>query len=291
METRQKARFKILLKEVFSNFVSNDSISAAAALSFYTALSLAPLVLFFVSLTGMAGFQTQEAIISEFEKLSGKEGGLVAEMIISNADKSKSASRIGSIISLLVLAFSASAVFAELQGALNKTFNVISKPNLGVINWLRKRLFSLGILVSLGFVMLVSLVASAVISALFAEQNILIAAHGMASLVVFVLFFAVIFKYLPDTYIAWKDVWIGALLTATFFSLGRSAIGFYLGNSAIGSAYGAAGSIIVFLAWVYYSCIILLFGAELTEGIARNYGSGVRPGQYSLLNTAKTSAI
>jgi len=272
-----------LIKQTINNFFSDEVMTGAAALAFYSALSLAPLVLLFVSVAGMLGNNAQAAIVQQFGALVGPEGGRAISLIVSSADRDKATGSLASIVSLSVLIFSASAVFGQLQTVLNKIFRVQPKPGLGVMAWLISRLFSIGILFALGFVMLVSLIISSVLTMISpqGEGPLWNIVNVLASTTVFSLFFAVVYKQLPDVKIAWRDTWIGALLTASLFSFGKFLIGLYLGSSAIGSAYGAAGSLIVLLVWVYYSSILIFFGAELTKSILIKYGRGIQPDHYA----------
>jgi membrane protein len=265
-------------KSAVNDFISDDIITSAAALGFYSALALAPLVLLFITLTGYLGYNSQATLINEFNKLTGAQGGKAIEMIISNADKNNNAGMVATIIGLVVLAFSASAVFGHIQVVLNHIFRVAPAPGGGIKAWLHKRLFSMGMVFSVGFLMIVSLIFSAGLSAVFSGEGLFwTVIQLLSSIIIFSLLFACIFKYMPDIKISWKDVLRGAVFTAVLFSAGHSAISFYLGRSALGSAYGAAGSLIVSLVWVYYSSSIVFFGAEFTKSFAKICGRGVEP--------------
>ncbi len=279
-----KKSYFTIAKRSINDFINHDALTDAAALAFYSALSLAPLVLLSVTIAGLLGSTDQNAIIKEFSSLVGPKGGEAISMIIKSAKSEEETGFISSIISLVVLAFSASAVFAQLQTVLNKIFGVKAKPNLGIWGWLRKRFFSMGIIFALAFVMLVSLIISTWLTLIFpnSEGIFWILLNFAISLGVFSLFFAAIFKYLPDVEMVWRDTFIGSVLTAILFSLGKSGIGIYLGNSAVGSAYGAAGSLIVLLVWVYYSSLIIFFGAELTQVFTDIYGQGIKANNYSI---------
>ena len=195
------------------------------------------------------------------------------------------------MISVVILLIGASGVFAQLQSALNTVWNVKAKPNGGIWQFIRKRLLSFGMVLAIGFLLLVSLLVSAFLSGISKlEINLLPGLTPLWQLVNFAisfgfisLLFALIYKYLPDVKIRWKDVWVGAIITALLFTLGKFAIGFYLGRGSLGSSYGAAGSLIVFLAWVFYSAQILLFGAEFTQVYARKYGRKICPNRHAEL--------
>jgi membrane protein len=181
----------------------------------------------------------------------------------------------------LALLFGASGVFIQLQDSLNTVWNVEPSPQAGVKAIVRKRVFSFAMVITIGFILMVSLVVSAALSALSTFTNQLVPALESfwklfnlgISLGVFTLLFALIYKYLPDIKIAWRDVFVGAFFTSILFSIGKELLGFYLGNGSFGSAYGAAGSVVTVLAWIYYSVQIMLFGAEFTQVYTRRYGS------------------
>ena len=212
---------------------------------------------------------------------------------LANADQPQLSSA-ASIISVVVLLIGASGVFAQLQQALNTVWNVKTKPDAGIGEFIRKRLLSFGMVLTIGFLLLVSLIISAMLSGISKlEINLLpgftllwqllnlAISFGFISLL-----FALIYKYLPDVKIRWQDVWVGAIITALMFTLGKFLIGLYLGRGSLGSSYGAAGSLIVFLAWVFYSAQILLFGAEFTQVYARKYGNKIRPDSHAELTSS-----
>lgn len=194
---------------------------------------------------------------------------------------------------MLLLLIGASGVFAQLQQALNIVWNVQAKPNKGIGEFIRKRLLSFGMVLVIGFLLLVSLILSAILSGIGKlEINLFSGLTPIWQLLNFAisfgfisLLFALIYKYLPDVKTRWKDVWVGATITALLFTLGKFLIGIYLGRGSLGSAYGAAGSLIIFLAWVFYSAQILLFGAEFTQVYARKYGRTIRPDSHAELTS------
>lgn len=275
-----------LLKEAFGEWQKDKVSLLAAALAYYTVFSIVPLLVIAIAVAG-AVFGEEAArgeIVGEINRLVGQQGAEVIETALANADRPQLSS-VSSMISLVVLLVGASGVFAQLQIALNIVWNVRVKPNTGIWGFIRKRLLSFGMVLSIGFLLLVSLVISTVLSAiseldinlfpgfapLWQGINLLIS-FGLITLLV-----ALIYKYLPDVIIRWKDVWVGAIITTLLLNLGKYLIGLYLGTSSLGSVYGAAGSLIVFLAWVFYSTQIVLFGAELTQVYAHRYGSKIRP--------------
>ncbi|MGL5805084.1 MAG: YihY/virulence factor BrkB family protein [Xenococcaceae cyanobacterium] len=279
-----------LLTETFKEWQEDNASQLAASLAYYTVFSITPLLTIAIAIAG-AIFGRDAArgeIVGQLQGLVGTKGAEAIQMAIDNASQ-PDLSSIASLISVAVLLLGASGVFAELQDALNKIWHVKPKPEKGIWILIRKRVLSFGIVLAIGFLLLVSLVVSAALSALsnfrhsylpgfeFIWQilNFLISFGFIAFL------FALMYKYLPDAKIAWKDVSVGAIMTALLFSLGKLLLGLYLGKGSFGSTYGAAGSLIIFLAWVYYSAQILLFGAEFTEVYARKFGSKIRPTRHS----------
>ena len=274
-----------LLREAGVKFWKDDGPRLGAALAFYTALSLSPLLLAVVAIAGLAFGQeaARGEIVGELRDAIGGEGAAVIEQMVA---QSASVSRgVGAtVVAFAVLLFGASRVFSELQNALNNIWKVPGrKPGGGVLAIARGRLLAFSLVCGTAFLLLASLVVSAVLSAV--SDRIAATVPGMnvaARAADFVLtsvlltaLFAMIFKWLPETTLAWSDVWLGAAVTAGLFSVGKYLIGLYLGTAAVGSAYGAAGAFVVLLVWVYWSAQILLFGAELTFVYARKHGHGV----------------
>jgi membrane protein len=264
----------------------------AAALAYYTVFSITPLLVIAIAIVG-AVFGQEAArgeIVTQINDLVGEEGAQAIEMALANANQPEISS-VASSISVVVLLIGASGVFAQLQEALNTVWNVTAKPNVGLWNFIQKRLLSFGMVLAIGFLLLVSLIISAILSGISKlEFNILPGLtifwqllNFAVSLGFITVLFALMYKYLPDVKIRWKDVWVGAIITALLFSLGKYLIGLYLGQGSLGSTYGAAGSLIVFLAWVFYSAQILLFGAELTKVYARRYGRQIRPNSHATM--------
>ena len=273
-----------LLKETVDEWQRDKVDRMAAALAYYTLFSIAPLLVIAVAVAG--AFFGQEAargeIVTQIQGLLGKAGAEVVQTALANTQNPQAGSGIvPSIISTLVLIFGASGVFVQLQDSLNAVWNVEPSPQAGVKAVVRKRIFSFAMVVTIGFILMVSLVVSAVLAALSAYTNHLFPALEVfwklfnlgVSFSAFTLLFAAIYKYLPDIHIAWKDVLVGASFTSLLFSVGKELLGLYLGNGAFGSTYGAAGSLVTVLAWIYYSVQIMLFGAEFTQVYTRRYGS------------------
>lgn len=279
-----------LLKQSFQEWQDDKVSQLAAALAYYTIFSLTPLLVLAIAIAG-AVFGEEAArgeIVGQIQGLVGTSGAEAIETALKNADRPEISS-IASLISIGVLLFGASGVFAQLQEALNAVWNVRAKPSLGIWGFIRKRLLSFSMVLAIGFLLLVSLVLSAALSAIsHINFNLLPGVDFVWQLVNFALsfglvtlLFALIYKYLPDVKIAWGDVWVGATITALLFSFGKYILGLYIGQGSFGSAYGAAGSLVIILAWVYYSAQILLFGAEFTQVFARHYGSQIVPDRYA----------
>ncbi len=252
--------------KVFAGVSAHDLLTQSAALAFYTALSLAPLLVITLALVGLLGESSQQQLIEQIQNLLGDQAATAINAIINSSQSKPQVGNIAGIISVLVLLFSASGVFAQIQTSLNLIFEAQAKESRGAWGWVRKRILSMGMVISLGFLAMVSLVVSTILSFLFSKSGMLWEVLNFAiSLGVFAALFTLLFKYLPDTKLSWKRSFSGAMVTAVLFAIGKVIIGLYLGKSAVGSSYGAAGSLIVLLSWVYYSALILFTGAEITR--------------------------
>ena len=277
----------LLWATVFA-FFSDGCSTMAAALSFSTFLSLPALLTLLISLVGRFTDpqQVQRAIVGQVGDLIGTSSAAQVAAIIGNANRSEHTATVATVISLIVLILGATGLFAGLQGALNKAWGVKPDPKRNQIRvFLVKRVFSFGILITIAFLLLVSLALSTVIAAISDALTtqfgippvVLQVVTALGSFVVIALLFAVMFRYLPDARISWRDVRAGAVGTALWFVLGRTLIGLYLGRADPGSVYGAAGSLALVLIWVYYTSMIVLFGAEFTKLWAQRYGKGIVP--------------
>ena len=294
MQIRIKATLR-LLRESFQEWQQDKASLLAAALAYYTVFSITPLLVIAIAIAGAVFGQdtARGEILEQINNLVGEQGAQVIETALANANQPQLGS-IASLISVVILLIGASGVFAQLQEALNTVWNVTAKPNAGIWEFVRKRLLSFGMVLAIGFLLLVSLILSAVLSGISKlEINLLPGLTPLWQLLNFgisfgfiSLLFALIYYYLPDVKIRWQDVWVGAIITALLFTFGKFAIGLYLGRGSLGSTYGAAGSLIVFLAWVFYSAQILLFGAEFTQVYARKYGRKIRPDSHAEFNNS-----
>lgn len=273
-------------KKVFQEWSDDKAPRLSAALAYYTVFSLAPLLIVVVAVAGLVfgASQAQSQILNQLSGLVGPSGADLIKSLLENANR-PAAGILATIFGLIMIVLGATGVFGELKDSLNTIWNVAPKPDRGWMGMIRDRVLSFAMLLAIGFLLLVSLVLSAGLSAfgswfsshLGSWELLAQALDIIISFVVVALLFAILFKFLPDVKIAWRDVWLGAIVTALLFTIGKFLIGFYLGNSNVTSPYGAAGSVIVLLIWVYYSAQILFFGAEVTQVYAYSYGSGVQP--------------
>ncbi|MFB2875663.1 YihY/virulence factor BrkB family protein [Floridanema aerugineum] len=275
-----------LLKQTFDEWNEDKASRLAAALAYYTIFSIAPLLVIVIAIAGLV-FGEEAArgeIVAQIQGLVGRSGAEVIETAIQNANQPATGS-IASIISIGALLFGAIGVFAQLQDALNTIWEVQPKPGRPVKGFVRRNVLSFTMVLGIGFLLLVSLIISATLSAISSYFSHLVPGFDVLWQVVNFLIsfgitsflFAMIFKFLPNVQITWGDVWIGAIITSLLFSIGRFLLGWYLGKGSFGSTYGAAGSLIIILAWVYYAAQILFFGAEFTQVYARSFGSQIMP--------------
>jgi len=282
-----------LLKQAFQEWLEDKAPQLGAALAYYTVFSLAPLILVLLAIVGVI-FRDDPAgawnrITQQMSYFLDQSAVQVVQNIAQNASQ-PGKSTLATVIGVAFALFGASGVFGQLQDALNTIWGVKAKPSRGIWGFLRNRFLSFAMVAGICFLLLVSLVVEALLKG-FSHyvQSVLPGGIGIAFTVylvfdfaVVVLLFAIIFKFLPDVKIQWQDVWIGAVITAILFGIGKWLLGFYLGSGAAGSAYGAASSLITLLLWVYYSSQILLFGAEFTQVYAARAGRAFKPSEYAV---------
>ncbi len=286
-----------ILKDTFNCFLSDNAMRLSASLSYYTLFSLAPMLLIIISLGGI--FFGREAVQGQvYEQINGLIGSDAAKQIqeiLKNAQRSGQ-STWAAVVGVITLVIGATGTFAEIQDAINVIWGLKPKPKNGIVKYLITRFLSFSLIVSLGFLLLVSLVINAVLNAfsnkvqlLFSEATIYIfwAINLLVVWAVIALLFTVIFKVLPDGKIKWRDAFVGAGFTSLLFMIGKYAIGLYLGNSSVGSTFGAAGSLVIILLWVYYSALILYFGAEFTKAYTNFYGRSIQPNKYTDFRSAE----
>lgn len=276
-----------LLKKTWAGWTEDKAPRLAAALAYYSIFSMAPLLIIVIAVAGLV-FGEEAArgeIVTQVSGTIGPQAARTLEEMVQHAGEHEGGIA-AVVIGIVVLVIGASGVFVQLQDALNTIWRVQPKPGRGVWGMVRERILSFSVILGTGFLLLVSLVISATLAALgkFLSADALPGGTILwqlinlgVSLAIITLLFAMIFKLLPDVKLAWRDVWIGALATALLFTLGKFVLGIYLGQSSVASAYGAAGALVVLLLWVYYSSLILLFGAEFTKVFAESFGSAVTP--------------
>lgn len=272
-----------LLRDTVSAWIDDYAPSMGAALAYYTVFSIAPLLLIVISVAGVV-FGAEAArgeVVAQLQGLLGPDGAKTIETMLL-AVSEPAASTLTAVLGVFVLLVGATTVFAELQSALDRIWRVPERRKTsGILELLRARLLSFGMILGIGFLLVVSLVMSAAISALNrlwgplfgAEELIGHLLDMIVSLVLITVVFAMIYKIMPRVKVRWPDVWLGAAVTALLFTLGKFLIGLYIGKSGVANGYGAAGSLVVLLLWVYYSAQIFLLGAEFTWQYARRFGS------------------
>ena len=284
--------FWSVLKQTFVEWQRDKVSRLAAALAYYTAFSLAPVLVIVIAIASFLFERStvQGRIMDQLQGLLGQSGAELVQEMLTSAQANEGGGFWPTVISVTLLLVGASGLFIQLQDALNTVWNVVPRPDAGIWGLIRNRLLSFGMLLSIGFLLLVSLMLSAVLAAvsgLFGDTlfgwdlgwRIL---NAIVSFGVITLLFALIYKVLPDATVSWGDVRIGAAMTAILFTIGKTLIGLYLGSSSVASAYGAAGSFVVLLLWIYYSAQILLFGAEFTQVYANRFGSDIRPNDHAV---------
>jgi membrane protein len=278
-------------KQTASDWLDDDASRLAASLAFYTLLSLAPLVIIAVAVAGMVlGPEAARGqIAAELSSVVGRDAATGIQSVVASA-QSKASGTVGTIIGVVTLFVGASGVFGELQFALNSIWEVRARPGRGLWGEVKDRFFSFTMVLGVAFLLLVSLLLSALLSAIGHSFSSRLPGGELVwqicnfgfSLAMITGLFALIFKYVPDVEIAWADVWAGAGVTALLFTIGKSLLGIYLGKASIGSSYGAAGSLVVLVVWVYYSAQILFLGAEFTQVQARLRGRKIRPSKKAI---------
>lgn len=281
-----------LFKEAASEFFEDNAMRLSAALAYYAVFSLAPLLVILISIAGL--FFGEDAargqVAAQLQGLAGDRAAEAIQSLVQSADH-KAASLFATLIGLATLLFGASGVFGELKDSLNHIWGVSVRPGRTLRTLVRDRFLSFTMVLGIGFLLLISLVISTLITAVGTYMQALLplpevmwrTIDVLISLSVVSTLFGMIFKILPNVEIRWRDVVMGALVTGLLFTIGKILIGLYLGTSGIGSTYGAAGSAIVILLWVYFSAAILFFGAEFTKVYARRYGSGIVPNRFARL--------
>jgi membrane protein len=249
-------------------FIEVDVLTQAASLSFYALLSMAPLLVLLLWLTASLYPAAQDALVIQVGQLAGEAGTVVARTVIENATAEPSVGSMAGLWSTLLLFVGATAVFAQLQGALNLIFRTDRERLDGALAWLRKRVFSFGVVLALGFLLIVSTIATTALQVAFARlPSLLPAITAGIGLALYAVGFAFLYRYLPDRPVAWRQALPGGLVTAALFAIGRHAISLYIAAAAPGSAYGSMGTLVIMVIWIYYASVVFLVGALLTAVI------------------------
>lgn len=280
-------KFWLIVRQAFTEFINDHGMKLSASLSFYTIFALGPVLIILISLAGI--FFGKDAVAGklywQINGLVGSQAALQIQDIITNIEQSEY-SRSGAILGIIILLIGATGVFTEIQESINYIWSIKTKPKRSIIKFLLDRVLSFSLIVSFSFILLVSLAVHALVDILheklkmlFDEETVIIF-QGINYIILFAVIttlFAIIFKVLPDGKVRWKDSFAGAIFTAVLFLIGKFLIGYYLGNSNIGVTYGAAASLVIILLWVYYTSMILFFGAEFTKIYTMNFGGGIVP--------------
>lgn len=274
-----------VVKRTAQGFGQDELSTRAAALAFYSALSFAPLLVLLLWVVTSLQPAWQGELAKSLQQLLGPRAADAVTLVLDNARERPGVGSWAGLIGLVVTLVGASAVFAQLQSAINRVWNLKTRPGGAVLDWLRARMMALGLLLSLAFLMVISFAASALI-AVFVRGDTLLwqVLESLIALALFSGVFAAMFKVLPDAAIAWGDALVGAALTAVLFTIGKFGIGLYLSHSNVGGAYGSAGGVVVLLVWVYYSALILLLGAELTQVVAELRGRPIQPRAHAIFS-------
>ena len=289
-----------LAKEAAADWSHDRAPRLGAALAYYMVFSIVPLLIIIIAMIGLVFGKeaAQGVIIQQIAGLVGEQSAAAIKDMIQRADE-PSTGLVSTVIAIVTLLLGASGFFGQLQDALNSVWGIEPKEGRGVWGYIKDRFLSFVAVLGTGFLLLVSLVLTAALSAfgdwfghlLPVPEFVLQVFNMLLSFVVITGLFALIFKILPDARIAWRDVWVGAAITSLLFTIGKFAIGLYLGKSSVGTAYGAAGSLVIVLVWVYYSAQILLYGAEFTQVYANRLGERIVPApDANVINQKKATA-
>jgi membrane protein len=291
--TMHLLRLPSLLKDAAFAWVDDGAMRLSSSLAYYAIFSLAPLLVIVVTIAGFV-FGEEAArgqLAQQISTLAGKAAGEAIQSAVQSSAANKPAGVLATVVGTALLLFGASTVFAELKDALNTIWGVVVKPGRLFLTLVRDRFFSFSIVLAVGFLLLVSLVTSVILAALTQylgsrfelSPSVWQAGDMVVSFAVVTCLFAMIFKWVPNVRIGWRDVWLGAVSTSLLFTLGKFLIGYYLATSSIASSFGAAGSVVIILVWVYYSACILFFGAEVTKAYSLRFGCGIVPNSRAVL--------
>ncbi len=269
-----------ILKRAARNIFEDDIFTLAGSVAFFATLSIAPLLVLLLSATGMFSESFHQEIVSELQLLLGPAAARAIDVVLNNIEEQELAGRISAVISFVILLFSSTAVFVQLQKAMNRIWGIRTKSSRAVKNWFRKRLMSLFMIFAIGILLVVSIMLNTAIDLIFSGTGRLMGLASTAgSILIYILLFGSMLLNVPNVKLAWGDIGMGAVTTALLFHFGKWAIGRYLSFTGIGSAYGAAGTLVVGLLWVYYSTLVVFLGTELAKAYAQRRGTIIRPDQ------------
>ena len=272
------SQFAVAVRKAISGVGDDALLTRAAAVAFYSALSFAPLIVLLLWVLAALRPEWQGQLTDGLATMLGEKAAGAITLVLQNAESTPTLGNIAGIAGLGITLFSASAVFAQLQGALNAIWNIESKPGKAITAWLWARARAISLLIGVAFLMIVSFVVSTAIGIFVPADSLAwTIAERIISVLVFIAAFGAMYRVLPDARIAWADAWRGALLTTVLFIAGKWAIDLYIRHASVGGAYGSAGALVVLLTWVYYAAIIVLMGAELTHGLSVARGEPVKP--------------
>lgn len=304
MSTRSEIQKDVgLVGKSIKDFFADDCQTLAAALSYFTVFALPPLLALLLLIVGVFVNPAEVSghLATQIEQMMGAGAASQIRSIVEHANQPTMNKPLAFVLSIAFLIAGATGAFTQLQSSLNRAWNVAPDPNAGgVKSFLVKRLFSFGMVLVVAFLLLVSLVISAALSAFSGVLSsvlgglsgpVLHLINAAISFAVVTLLFALIYRVLPDAKVAWRDVWVGAAVTALLFTVGKFLIGLYVGHSHPGQAFGAAGSLAVLLVWIYYSAMILLFGAEFTQTWAERRGRGIEPARGAMQVSRETRTV
>lgn len=263
-----------MLKKAVWNIFEDDIFTLAGAVAFFATLSIAPLLVLLLSVTGLFSASFHQEIVAELNLLLGPAASRAIDVVLTNIEQQQLAGRISALISIAILLFSSTAVFVQLQKAMNRIWGVRSKPGRAVKNWLKKRLVSLIMILAVGLILMLSVLMKTVLNFVFEDMgNLISILSTLGTMLVYIILFGAMLLYVPNARLAWRDIAFGAVTTALFFHFGKWAIGRYLSFTGIGSAYGVAGTLVIGLLWVYYSTLVVFLGTELAKAYTQQHGT------------------
>lgn len=271
-----------------SGFMKDNAMTLAAALSFYTLLSFAPLLILGLWLGTLLGSEANAVLLKQIGMLGGSGARDVAEIIIEGAGKRPSAGNLAGIVSIIVTLVGATTLFAQLQGALNQIWHIKAKPGNAIWSWLRRRILSMGIVLTLLFMLIVSLILTSILALVLTQTGpVWVIVNQLVSIAVFSVLFMLLFRYLADATLPWSQAFWGGVATSILFSLGQAIISYYVSKANVGGAYGAAGSLVILMVWVYYSGAAFLFGAELVQAWVNEQGEEIPASAHAVKVTSR----